>query len=63
MTTAEKGVKKVKRRSTVSETRIKKLVNRIENLEKQVKKINSKLKKQFVYLNKNQQDSEPQSLQ
>ena len=45
MTTAEKGVKKVKRCSTVSETRIKKLVNRIENLEKQVKKINSKLKK------------------
>ncbi len=45
MTTAEKGVRKVKRRSTHSETRFKALENRITNLEKNVKKMNAKLKK------------------
>lgn len=52
MVTAEKGVRKVKRRSTHNEIRIKRLENRIVNLEKQVKKINAKLKK-FKNLFKN----------
>ena len=45
MTTAEKGVRKVKRRSTHGETRLKKLENRVANLEKNIKKMNAKLKK------------------
>ena len=45
MTTAEKGVKKVKRRSTHSESRLRTLENRITNLEKEVKSLRTKLKK------------------
>lgn len=44
MTTAEKGVKKIKNRLSPDERRTQKLERRIDSLEKELRKVKSKLK-------------------
>jgi len=45
MTTAEKGVAKVKKRLSPDETRIKKLENDVKNMKKQIAKLDAKVKR------------------